>query len=254
MDAEEIFERDITKFERMIKQSERIVFFGGAGISTESGIPDFRSADGLYSTKYGSRKILPEEILSHTFFMSDAEEFYKFYREKMLYLSAKPNVTHKALAEMEMSGKNITIVTQNIDGLHQLAGSSKVIELHGSVHRNYCTDCGKFYTADFIKNNSGVPKCTECGGLIKPDVVLYEESLNENAITGAIQAISQADLLIIAGSSMTVYPAAGFVRYFRGKYSVVINLSEIENGKLADITFCRKAGDVFRRICPSTDK
>ncbi|MBQ2582259.1 MAG: NAD-dependent protein deacylase, partial [Ruminococcus sp.] len=205
--------------QEMINDSQSIVFFGGAGVSTESGIPDFRSVDGLYNQKYDYP---PEEILSHTFFVRKPEEFYKFYRDKMICLDAKPNKAHLKLAELEKAGKLTAVVTQNIDGLHTLAGSKKVYELHGSVHRNYCTKCGKFFGIEAITDSTGVPKC-ECGGTIKPDVVLYEEGLDNDTVNGAVKAIAECDMLIIAGTSMTVYPAAGLVRYFRGKYLVEIN-------------------------------
>ncbi|MEE0873766.1 MAG: NAD-dependent protein deacylase, partial [Ruminococcus sp.] len=200
------------ELQNVIDNSERIVFFGGAGVSTESGIPDFRSVDGLYNQKYDYP---PEQILSHTFFERNTAEFYRFYRDKMLCLDKKPNAAHLKLAELEAAGKLTAVVTQNIDGLHQAAGSKKVYELHGSVLRNYCRNCRKFYSADFIKSSEGVPTC-DCGGVIKPDVVLYEEGLDDSVVNGALSAIMQADTLIIAGTSLTVYPAAGFVRYFRG--------------------------------------
>ncbi|MDY4608617.1 MAG: NAD-dependent protein deacylase, partial [Eubacterium sp.] len=200
--------------QEIIDHSKNIVFFGGAGVSTESGIPDFRSTDGLYNQKYDYP---PEEILSHTFFVSHTEAFYDFYRDKMLCLTAEPNAAHKKLAELEQKGKLSAVVTQNIDGLHQKAGSKNVFELHGSIHRNYCTQCHKFFDADFIANSVGVPTC-DCGGIIKPDVVLYEEGLDDATVTGAVDAISSADCLIVAGTSLNVYPAAGFIRYFRGKY------------------------------------
>ena len=204
--------KEIEKLQEIIDDSENIVFFGGAGVSTESNIPDFRSADGLYQQKY---KYSPEQIVSHTFFMRNTEGFYEFYKEKMMFLDAKPNAAHKKLAELEQAGKLKAIITQNIDGLHQAAGSKNVYEIHGSIHRNYCQKCGKFYDAAYVKNSKGVPHC-ECGGVIKPDVVLYEESLDENMIDKSIRAISQADTLIIGGTSLVVYPAAGFVDYFRG--------------------------------------
>lgn len=209
----------IDKLQKIIDESERIVFFGGAGVSTESGIPDFRSKDGLYNQKY---KYPPEAIVSHSFFIYRTKEFFEFYRDRMLYPSAKPNAAHKFLAELEKSGKLSAVITQNIDGLHQAAGSKNVIELHGSVKRNYCSMCGKFYPLDFILKSSGVPLCS-CGGVIKPDVVLYEEPLNDEDMRKAISAIGSADTLIIGGTSLTVYPAAGFVNFFKGKHTVVIN-------------------------------
>lgn len=203
----------------IIDSSNYIVFFGGAGVSTESGIPDFRSVDGLYNQKYDYP---PETILSHTFFNRHTEEFFRFYRDKMLVEGVEPNAAHLTLAALEKQGKLKAVVTQNIDGLHQAAGSKEVLELHGSVHRNYCVKCGKFYTADYIKNSKGVPKCT-CGGVIKPDVVLYEEGLDERTIEKSVSHIMNADTLIVAGTSLTVYPAAGFVRYFNGENLVLIN-------------------------------
>lgn len=209
--------------QQIIDDSRRIVFFGGAGVSTESGIPDFRSVDGLYNQKY---KFPPEQIISHSFFVEKPEEFYRFYRDRMIFPNAKPNAAHLKLAEWERKGILSAVVTQNIDGLHQIAGSKNVIELHGSVHRNYCTRCRKFYPLSAITQSRGVPRC-DCGGMIKPDVVLYEESLNSADIEKAITEIENADTLIIGGTSLVVYPAAGFVRYFRGKHLVVINKSEI---------------------------
>lgn len=205
--------------QQIIDSSEKIVFFGGAGVSTESGIPDFRSQDGLYNQKYDYP---PETIISHTFFMRHTEEFYRFYCDKMLALDAKPNAAHLKLAEMEQNGKLECVITQNIDGLHQAAGSKKVYELHGSIHRNYCMECHKSYTAEEVMAAGGVPKCS-CGGLIKPDVVLYEESLDSDCIEKSVAAIASCDALIIAGTSLTVYPAAGFIRYFRGSELVLIN-------------------------------
>ncbi len=203
-----------------IDQAERIVFFGGAGCSTESGVPDFRSVDGLYHQQYDYP---PETILSHSFFQAQTEEFYRFYKAKMLPLEAQPNPAHLALARLERAGKLTAVVTQNIDGLHQAAGSQAVFELHGSVHRNYCTKCGKFFDAHYIKAAPGVPHCDACGGLIKPDVVLYEEGLDEAVLDGAVRAIRGADLLIIGGTSLAVYPAAGLIRYFQGSRLALIN-------------------------------
>ena len=228
----------------MIDNSKRIVFFGGAGVSTESGIPDFRSVDGLYNQKYD---FPPEQILSHTFFMHNTEEFYRFYRDKMLCLDKKPNKAHLKLAELERAGKLTAVVTQNIDGLHQAAGSKKVYELHGSVLRNYCMKCGKFYSAEYIKNSTGVPKC-ECGGVIKPDVVLYEEGLDDSTVSGALSAIQTADTLIIAGTSLTVYPAAGFISYFRGGNIVLINRDETPFDGKADLVFHEKVGELLDKI------
>lgn len=230
--------------QQIIDNSQRIVFFGGAGVSTESGIPDFRSVDGLYNQKYDYP---PEEILSHSFFKSHTEYFYNFYRDKMLCLDAKPNSAHLKLAELENAGKLNAVVTQNIDGLHQAAGSKNVFELHGSVHRNYCTECHKLYDAHYMKNSNGIPKCT-CGGIIKPDVVLYEEGLDDNTVNGALNAISNADCLIVAGTSLNVYPAAGFIRYFQGDYFVLINRDETPADKTADLVIHDKVGEVLSKI------
>ena len=230
--------------QEMINDSKSIVFFGGAGVSTESGIPDFRSVDGLYNQKYDYP---PEEILSHTFFVQKTKEFYDFYRDKMICLDAQPNKAHLKLAELEKAGKLTAVVTQNIDGLHTLAGSKKVYELHGSVHRNYCTKCGKFFGIEAITDSVGVPKC-ECGGTIKPDVVLYEEGLDHDVINGAVKAIAECDMLIIAGTSMTVYPAAGLVRYFRGKYLVVINRDPTSVDGQCDLVLHDKVGEVLDKI------
>ena len=234
----------IDELQALVDKSSRIVFFGGAGVSTESGIPDFRSVDGLYNQKYDYP---PEQILSHTFFVRNTEEFYRFYRDKMLCLDKKPNEAHRWLSELEKSGKLLAVITQNIDGLHQAAGSKNVFELHGSVLRNYCVKCRKSYSADYIKQSEGVPKCS-CGGVIKPDVVLYEESLNDRVISGAVSAIQRADLLIIAGTSLTVYPAAGFVRYFRGDKIVLINRDETSFDNEADLVFRDKVGELLSKI------
>lgn len=232
------------QLQNVIDNSKRIAFFGGAGVSTESGIPDFRSVDGLYNQKYDYP---PEQILSHTFFMHNTEEFYRFYRDKMLCLDKKPNKAHLKLAELERAGKLTAVVTKNIDGLHQAAGSKKVYELHGSVLRNYCMKCGKFHSADYIKNSNGVPKC-ECGGVIKPDVVLYEEGLDDSTVTGALSAIQSADTLIIAGTSLTVYPAAGFISYFRGNNIVLINRDETPFDSKASLVFHEKVGELLDKI------
>lgn len=213
--------------QEIIDDSKRIVFFGGAGVSTESGIPDFRSVDGLYNQKY---KYPPEQIISHSFFVQKPEEFYRFYRDRMIFSDAKPNAAHLKLAEWEQRGILSSVVTQNIDGLHQIAGSRNVIELHGSVHRNYCMKCGKFYPLSAVTESEDIPRC-ECGGMIKPDVVLYEESLKSEDIERAVEEIENADTLIIGGTSLVVYPAASFVRYFNGKHLVVINKSEISVSK-----------------------
>ena len=212
-------DENIQKLQQMIDESPRIVFFGGAGVSTESGIPDFRSVDGLYNQKFDYP---PETILSHSFFVSHTAEFYDFYRQKMICLTARPNAAHRKLAELEAAGKLTAVITQNIDGLHQMAGSKKVLELHGSVHRNYCQKCHKCYSAEEILATAGIPRCT-CGGLIKPDVVLYEEQLDSETIDESLNAIIDADMLIIAGTSLTVYPAASLIHYFHGRYLVLIN-------------------------------
>ena len=230
--------------QEMINDSRSIVFFGGAGVSTESGIPDFRSVDGLYNQKYDYP---PETMLSHTFFETHTAEFFKFYRDKMICQGVKPNKAHLKLAELERAGKLTAVVTQNIDGLHTLAGNKKVYELHGSVHRNYCTKCGKFYGIDAIIDSDGVPRC-ECGGIIKPDVVLYEEGLDNDTVNGAVAAIASCDMLIIAGTSMTVYPAAGLIRYFRGKYLVEINRDATAIDDQCDLVIHDKVGETLGRI------
>ena len=227
-----------------VKESRRIVFFGGAGVSTESGIPDFRSQDGLYNMKY---KYPPETIISHPFFMRNTEEFYRFYKDKMLFPDAKPNAAHLKLAQWEAEGKLLGVVTQNIDGLHQAAGSKKVYELHGSVLRNYCMRCGKFYGLDYIKKSDGVPRC-ECGGLIKPDVVLYGENLDNDVVNGAVNAISQADMLIIGGTSLAVYPAAGLIDLYRGNRLVLVNLSATPQDSRADLVIHERIGQVFAEL------
>lgn len=231
--------------QQIIDDSENIVFFGGAGVSTESGIPDFRSVDGLYNQKYDYP---PEEILSHTFFCNHTDYFYNFYRDKLICTDAEPNPAHLKLAELEKSGKLSAVVTQNIDGLHQKAGSKTVFELHGSTVRNYCTKCGKFFDVDYIADSKGVPKCDKCGGLVKPDVVLYEEGLDNNTVNGAVNAISNADCLIVAGTSLTVYPAAGFIRYFRGKYFVLINRDETAADSSANLVIHDSVGKVLSEI------
>ena len=228
----------------LVDNSKRMVFFGGAGVSTESGIPDFRSTDGLYSMKYS---VPPEEILSSDYFYRHTEEFYKFYRDKMLMLSAKPNAAHEKLAKWEREGKLLAVVTQNIDGLHQAAGSKTVYELHGSVHRNRCLSCGKNYTAEEVYANRGVMRCS-CGGLVKPDVVLYGEPLDDKTVRGAVEAIANADLLIIAGTSLSVYPAAGFVNYFRGDHIVLINRDATPLDKECDLVIHAKVGEVLSQL------
>ena len=227
-----------------VKESNRIVFFGGAGVSTESGIPDFRSVDGLYRQKF---EYPPEQIISHSFYRNNPSYFFRFYREKMMPLGFEPNITHNKLAKWEAAGKLLAVVTQNIDGLHQKAGSKKVFELHGSVLRNYCVNCGKFHTAEFVKRHPDIPRC-DCGGIVKPDVVLYEESLDSDIIEGAVSAISNADLLIVAGTSLTVYPAAGLVNYYRGNRMVLINRDETPFDHRADLVFHQSLGEVFANI------
>jgi NAD-dependent deacetylase len=235
---------DIRKLQEAVDESNYIVFFGGAGVSTESGIPDFRSQDGLYQQKY---KYPPETIVSHSFFVHNTEDFYEFYRDKMIAPDAKPNAAHLKLAEMEAAGKLKAVITQNIDGLHQDAGSKEVLELHGSVRRNYCTRCHKFFDVDYIYNSKGIPKC-ECGGIIKPDVVLYEEGLDGSTISRAVNHIENADMLIIGGTSLVVYPAAGFIDYFRGKHLAVINMSDTAKRTSADIVIRKKIGEVMSQI------
>ncbi len=232
------------KLRQMIEESNRIVFFGGAGVSTESNIPDFRSADGLYQEAF---HYSPEQVVSHTFFVKKTELFYDFYKNKMMFLDAKPNKAHMKLAELEKEGKLTAVITQNIDGLHQMAGSKNVLELHGSIHRNYCQKCGKFYDAQYVKNSNGIPTC-ECGGIIKPDVVLYEEGLDSRTIQQSIRAIQEADLLIIGGTSLVVYPAAGFIDYFRGKYLVVLNKSATSRDGQASLCIQEPIGEVLGAI------
>ena len=232
---------EIETLKTWIEASDNIVFFGGAGVSTESGIPDFRSTDGLYHQKF---EYPPETILSHTFFYQHTEYFYRFYREKMLPLEAEPNAAHRALAALERAGKLRAIVSQTIDGLHQKAGSKNVYELHGSIWRNYCTKCGKSYSAEFIRDSGGVPHCA-CGGLIKPDVVLYEEGLDEKTIKGAVRAIAEADVLIVGGTSLTVYPAAGLIRYYGGNRLVLINRDETPYDGYANLIFREPIGQVL---------
>ena len=235
---------NLEKLKQWISESNRIVFFGGAGVSTESGIPDFRSVDGLYSQKFDYP---PETIISHSFYQRRPEYFFRFYREKMLPLGFEPNVTHKVLARWEQEGKLSAVVTQNIDGLHQKAGSKKVYELHGSVLRNYCVRCGKFYPAEFIRDCDGVPQC-DCGGTVKPDVVLYEESLDQNTIEKSVGAIYNADLLIVAGTSLTVYPAAGLINYYRGNRLVLINRDATPRDYKADLVLHESLGNVFSQF------
>ncbi|MDD6212339.1 MAG: NAD-dependent protein deacylase [Clostridiales bacterium] len=229
---------EIETLKQWVEESQQIVFFGGAGVSTESGIPDFRSTDGLYHQQYDYP---PEEILSHTFFMKNPEEFYRFYWNKMIAEEARPNAAHRALAKLEEEGKLKAVVTQNIDGLHQMAGSKRVYELHGSVHRNHCMRCGQKYPLSKIKVREGIPRC-QCGGIIKPDVVLYEEGLDDDVVKGACSSISQADMLIIGGTSLTVYPAAGFVNLFHGKYQVLINKSPTPMDRQSDLVIADSIG------------
>ena len=239
-----MYEEEVRKLQDIIDDSQNIVFFGGAGVSTESNIPDFRSADGLYQQQY---KYSPEQIVSHSFFVRNTEAFYEFYKSKMMFLDAKPNPAHKKLAELEAAGKLSAVITQNIDGLHQAAGSKNVLELHGSIHRNYCQRCHQFYDADYVKNAEGIPKCS-CGGVIKPDVVLYEEGLDSSIIEKSIHAISMADTLIIGGTSLVVYPAAGFIDYFRGKHLVVINKSATAREVGAELTIAAPIGQIMAQI------
>ena len=235
----------IEKLQELIDRHERLVFFGGAGFSTESGIPDFRSVDGLYHQKY---EVPPETILSHTYFMRHLEEFFRFYRDKMLVLDAEPNSAHRKLAELERAGKLKAVVTQNIDGLHQAAGSRIVYELHGSIHRNHCMKCGAFYSAQEILATEGVPRCPVCQGIIKPDVVLYEEPLDQNVMEQAVQAIEEADLMLVGGTSLAVYPAAGLLRYFHGDALVVLNRSATPVDSNADLLIEEPIGQVLARI------
>ena len=233
------------QFLQWVKESDNIVFFGGAGVSTESGIPDFRSVDGLYNQEYDYP---PETILSHSFYMRNTSEFYRFYRNKMLCLTAKPNAAHQKLAELEAAGKLKAVITQNIDGLHQAAGSKKVFELHGSVHRNYCRKCGRFFDARYILNSTDCPVCDACGGDIKPDVVLYEEGLDNETMRQSIHHIEQADVLIIGGTSLAVYPAAGLIDYYRGNKLVLINKSTTPLDRKADLRIEGKIGEVLSKI------
>ncbi len=226
-------------------EARRIVFFGGAGVSTESGIPDFRSVDGLYHQKFDYP---PEQILSHSFFLRQPEYFYRFYREKMLPLEAEPNAAHRKLAEWEREGRLLAVVTQNIDGLHQKAGSKAVYELHGSVHRNYCMKCRKFFGPEYVRDHTPLPRCDACGGLIKPDVVLYEESLDDACIQGAVEAIAKADVLIVGGTSLTVYPAAGLIRYYRGHRLVLINRDATPYDSEADLVVRTPIGETFAKL------
>jgi len=236
---------EIEELKKIVNEHDNIVFFGGAGVSTESGIPDFRSVDGLYNQQYDYP---PETILSHTFYRINPKEFYRFYRNKMLFTDAKPNAAHKKLAELERQGKLRAVITQNIDGLHQAAGSKVVLELHGSVLRNYCKSCGQFYDVNYILNSTDVPKCEKCGGIIKPDVVLYEESLDQKTLNDAVRFIHEADVLIIGGTSLAVYPAAGLIDYFKGDKLVVINKSPTSRDAHADLLIQAPIGEVFSQL------
>ena len=237
---------EVRALEALVKKSSSVVFFGGAGVSTESGIPDFRSAGGVFSDPGWED---PQEMLSHRYFCENTEDFFRFYRKNMLYLSALPNAAHRRLAEWEAAGKVKAVVTQNIDGLHQAAGSKTVFELHGSVHRNYCMECHADYDAVFIRDSSGVPRCTACGGIVKPDVVLYGEALDQAVVEGAIRAISRADLLIVAGTSLAVYPAAGLVRYYGGNRLVLINRSPVQSSICPDLAISASVGEVLSAVC-----
>lgn len=239
-----MYQEEVRKLQEIIDDSRRIVFFGGAGVSTESGIPDFRSAEGIYHQHY---KYAPEQVVSHSFFKAHPDVFYEFYKEKMMCLDAEPNAAHRKLAQLEEAGRLTAVITQNIDGLHQKAGSKKVYELHGSIHRNYCQKCGRFYDAAFVKEAPGIPRC-ECGGIIKPDVVLYEESLDSMTIEKSIRAIAEADTLIIGGTSLVVYPAAGFIDYFRGRHLVVINKSATAREVGAQLSISAPIGEILGQI------
>lgn len=236
---------EIQLLKQWVEESDNIVFFGGAGVSTESGIPDFRSVDGLYNQVYDYP---PETILSHTFFMRKTEEFYRFYRDKMMIDGVKPNAAHFKLAEWERQGKLKGVITQNIDGLHQMAGSKEVMELHGSIHRNYCMKCGAFYGLDAIADGSGVPLCSQCGGTIKPDVVLYEEGLDDATINRSVQLITEADVLIIGGTSLAVWPAAGLIDYYKGNKLVLINKTDTARDTKANLVIRGKIGEVFSAL------
>lgn len=236
---------DIATLKKWVDESNNIVFFGGAGVSTESGVPDFRSVDGLYNQKYDYP---PETILSHTFYRRKTDEFYRFYKDKMLFFEVKPNAAHLKLAEWEKQGKLKAVITQNIDGLHQAAGSKTVCELHGSVHRNYCENCGAFYDAAYIKNSEGIPKCEKCGDPIKPDVVLYEEGLDQKTMMDSIRFISNADMLIVGGTSLAVYPAAGLIDYYEGDKLVLINKTPTPRDRQADLVVTGAIGEIFSQL------
>ncbi len=234
----------VTAFADILANASRAVFFGGAGVSTESGIPDFRSADGVYAKRF-RRHLSPEELVSHSFLAADPAEFFAFYKERLVYPDAKPNRTHEALAKLEAAGHVAAVVTQNIDGLHQAAGSKVVHELHGSIHRNYCVDCGRKYPLSFVLAADGVPRCPDCGGMVRPDVVLYEESLDDAVLSDSIRAIGQADALIVAGTSLAVYPAAGLIRYYRGHHLVILNRTPTPADADADLVIHGNMGDAF---------
>lgn len=238
-------QKKVEQLKQMVADSNNIVFFGGAGVSTESGIPDFRSVDGLYNQKY---KYPPEVMVSYSFFRQHTEEFFEFYKNKMIALDAKPNAAHKKLAQLEQEGKVKAVITQNIDGLHYAAGSKEVLELHGSVHRNYCEQCGKFYPVEYIVESKGVPRCEACGAIVKPDVVLYEEGLDYETMQKAVQYIRNAEVLIIGGTSLAVYPAAGFIDYFRGRHLVVINMDRTAKDVHAELLIQERIGEVFEQL------
>lgn len=231
----------------ILENATSLVVFTGAGISVPSGIPDFRSDNGIYNQKT-KMNIPPEEIISHSFYLNHTKEFFDFYKEKMCYPSAKPNAAHKYFANLEKKGVNVTIITQNIDGLHQEAGSSRVYELHGNVHRNYCEKCNRFFGLDYVLNHDGVPTCDKCGGIVKPDVVLYEESLDENIISLSISAIMTCDVLVVVGTSLTVYPAAGFIRYFKGRYLILINKDKTQYDNSADMVFNEDVAEIVKKL------
>lgn len=242
--------KELDQLKAWIAESSNIVFFGGAGVSTESGIPDFRSVDGLYNQQYDYP---PETIISHSFYKRNPEEFYRFYKSRMIFREARPNAAHRALARLEEAGKLKAVITQNIDGLHQAAGSREVLELHGSVHRNYCTRCGEFYSLDAVMAQEGVPRC-RCGGIIKPDVVLYEEGLDQKTMEKAVYYIGHADVLIIGGTSLTVYPAAGLVHYYHGNKLVLVNKSVTPMDSQADLVVSGKIGEIFARIAETEER
>lgn len=237
--------QELTRLREIVEESNQIVFFGGAGVSTESGIPDFRSVDGLYGQSYAWP---PETIISHSFYRRNPEEFYRFYKEKMLCLTARPNAAHKKLAEWEEKGKLRAVITQNIDGLHQAAGSKKVLELHGSVHRNYCEECGAFYDAQYMVTAEGVPLCSRCGGRVKPDVVLYEEGLDQTTLQEAVNEIRNAEVLLVGGTSLVVYPAAGLIDYYRGDKLILINKDATARDGIANMIIQGKIGEIFEHL------